>query len=118
MARRRRNPFPLPHEVSIERWVDDGIDDLNNRTGHYAPPEKVMVAGLAPPATAEPTTVGENRVVVDTDMYAPIEIGAMPKDRVVFRGRRYEVIGHQQDADQGPWWGLPMCTVHLKHVEG
>lgn len=113
-ARRRRQPFPLPHTVIVQRRTAGGDDGLGNRAPVWGEPEQWRVAGLYPVSSAE---ASGGRVAVDRKLMAPEEIGLRYRDRVEFRGVLYEVAGLQENAGDGPWWDLPMCTVPLAEVK-
>lgn len=113
-ARRRRQPFPLPHTVTVQRRTEGADDGLGNSVPAWPDPEQWAVAGLYPISSAEQP---EARVEVDRQLMAPSEIGLRYGDRVTFRGAEYEVSGLPEEAGDGPWWDLPMCTVPLKEVK-
>lgn len=110
--------FELTLPFELERYDGGGEDELGNEMEYWGAPEELLAFAAEPPVSTEPELAGHDRVIVDMNLYAPIDVGIGPKDRVVLAGNRFEVVGHPQDPNMNPWWPPGLCTVKLRRVEG
>lgn len=110
-------PYPARIPVSLERRTFDGTDRLGNPAESWGAPERWLVVAIAPLVTDEDRMAGHAHVTASAQMYAPISMRVGPGDRVTVRDKVFDVVGHQADADLGPWWDLPLTTISLRRIE-
>lgn len=58
-----------------------------------APVALVGVYGFDPGSSSEPREPGSDRVIVEPTLYGPFDMPFLPRDRVIVRGKTYEVEG-------------------------
>lgn len=111
--------FPTPHTVYVETFIPGAKDPFGNPVDDWqGPPAPRKVIGWAPPVSADPKVAGHDRVLVDTELFAPPGFVVGPKDRVTIKGRTYLVVGHEEDTDGNPYLWHPGMTVNLHRIEG
>lgn len=59
-----------------------------------------------------------DRVIADGDLYAPFTFTPTPSSVIGLPVGRFEVIGHVQDYNHGPFDWAPGCVTNLRKVEG
>ncbi|EME14805.1 hypothetical protein [Rhodococcus triatomae] len=110
--------FPLRHTVDLLTTTAAGEDEfgLPIETGTQSTTYKVY--GWAPVRSDEPRLAGRDAVTVEVELFAPATFPAQPHDRVLLGGRLFEVIGHAEDYNHGPFGFQPGLVVNLRRVEG
>lgn len=107
----------MPVQIMVERFVPGGVPDgYGGFEPGWSPPEVVDVFGWAPAGSTEPKTVGENRVIVSIEVFAPFPLQA--KDKVTISGKLYDVIGEPEDWNHGPYGHQPGYVINLKRIDG
>lgn len=111
--------FPTPHTVYWHRAVPGAADERGNPTITYDPAlneqgAEVRVIAWWPIREQETTEV---RVESDYWMAVPPTVEVTPQDVVDLPIGRFEVEGHPQDYNHGPFGHTPGCIVKLKRVE-
>lgn len=111
--------FPTPWTVLTHAVVEGTKNSHGNKTKTWASGVEQPVYGWAPPtADLEPLEAGRTAVIRDLDVFAPSEFVVGPHDRVTVDGDLYEVVGHPEDFNHGPFGFAPGFRVSLKRVEG
>ena len=113
-----RSRFPLKQKVGHEKYIGSELDELNNEIEEFEDPVLVKVFGWEPFTSSEEVIEGHTRVVTKTKLYAPQEMGAMPKDRVSLAGRVFDVEGDPEDPNYNSFWQPGLVTVNVRRVEG
>ena len=86
----------------------------------WSNPDELEIDGCAfnPGQSAEPTEVGRNAVITQPEVYTEVGADVLAGDRLIVRGRTYEVDGDPSDW-RSPFTGWEAgLTVTLKIVEG
>lgn len=85
----------------------------------YLPPEIVHIYGPAPTAPEELPVATTDRLRERLTLYVPPEFPDVDRrDRIVVRGKEYEVDGEVQDYNDGPHGFQPGGTLYLVRVTG
>ena len=94
--------IPAPHTATVRRW-SAGAPDAHGVPADVWADEQISVHGVGP-ATDEATT-GDYRAD-DSEtitVYAPPGVSVAARDRIVWQGRTFEVVGDSVDWSAGPW---------------
>lgn len=102
--------------VQVEVHVVGAPDGYGGFEDSWLAPEERVAFGWAPAGSSEPKTVGANRQTVDVELFAPWTLAA--KDRVTINGEVFEVAGHPEDWNHGPFGFEPGHVVNLVQVRG
>jgi hypothetical protein len=78
------------------------VDRYGNRVPGWADPVDVGVFAVSPKQSVEPDEVGRRAVLSGLTVYAPTTCPVTARDRVVYRGESWEVVG-----DPGVWADNP-----------
>lgn len=111
--------FPTPHTVETHALMKGSKDSHGNPAKSWADGVTQAVMGWAPATgDVEPVEVGRTAVIRDLDVFAPVGFIVGPHDRVTVDGDLYDVVGHPEDFNHGPFGFAPGYRVGLKRVEG
>jgi hypothetical protein len=84
---------------TVQRKVHSfGTKDAHgNKADVWANPVDVGVYAFDPGTTTEPRLPGQQRVITTPTLYFPTGTVFAPKDRVIARGKEYEVDGETEE---------------------
>lgn len=90
----------------------DGLD--------WTAPDELNIDGcaVAEGPTLETAEVGSSPVTIDCTVYTPFQADIEPLDRVVVRGRTYDVQGHRIDWRNPHTGSEPGSEIRLRRVAG
>jgi hypothetical protein len=75
-----------------------GAEDVHgNATGTWGAPVDVQVKAFDPGSSEEPRRSGQHRVVTTPQLFLDAASVFAPRDRVIVRGKTYEVDGETQE---------------------
>lgn len=118
--------FPLLFTVGHHVW-SAGTENANgNTTDVYTPAKgsagtQVKVYGWSTPVTSEPRIAGHDRTIVEVEMLAPPGFVVSPRDLIDLPqgpSGQFEVIGYDEDYNNGPFGWHPGTVVNLRRVDG
>lgn len=110
--------FPFAHAVTHRVMTSGGTDDYGDPLPPTAEDVYVPVYGWGPATMTEPPEAGRSEVAWTMDIYAPSSWEPAPADHVVLDGVEFEVVGHPEVWDYGPFGFSPGVVVHCRRVEG
>lgn len=110
--------FPLAQTLTHRVATPGGTDQYGDPLPPTVADVDVSVYGWGPASMTEPPEAGRAQVAWTTDIYAPATWTPAPADRVLLSGLEFEVVGHPEDWDRGPFGFAPGVVVHCKRVEG
>lgn len=114
--------FPTPYTIGHHAYSPGG-DDPYSDPPTFTPPRdqagtEVAVIGWGAPQSQEPKIAGQNRVVVDIELYVPPDFRPGPHDLIDLPGGQFEVIGYPEDCNHGFHQWQPGNVVNLQRTEG
>lgn len=107
----------LPFTVGIRTFAAEVEDEHGNVGRSWSDPVPTPAVYWSP-SSSEPQIAGHDRVIVDLVLVVDSQTPIGPQDRVVVAGDEFEVAGHPEDYDHGPWWSPGRKPVNLRRVEG
>lgn len=110
--------FPLAQTLTHRVMTSGGTDDYGDPLPPTASDVDVPVYGWGPATMTEPPEVGRSQVAWSMDIFAPSSWVPAPADRVLLAGVEFEVVGHPENWDTGPFGLTPGVVVHCRRVEG
>lgn len=111
--------FPTPYTVQTSEFTKSGTDSHGNPVETWADPIEQRVYGWAAPNSVQPKYLGQERTLVDVELYTPAGFTAGPRDRITLPdGKTFEAIGYPEDYTHGPFNWSPGLVVNLLRVEG
>ena len=91
------------HVLLVQRYAEGAKDRHGNVTVTYLPTEPVPIRAAAPGAAQERIVAGRNPDEVAWTLYAPAGVQVASRDRAIWLGVEYEVMGDSLDWSHGPW---------------
>lgn len=109
--------------VGLHSYSPGADDGYGNPLPTYDPPKdqpgtSYNVLGWVTSAPPVESRGGEDRVIIDLQLFAPTSFPANAYDIVDAGGTQYEVIGSGEDYTSGPWWNPGMVVWNLRNVTG
>lgn len=97
-------------------YVAGAVNSRGNPTDTWGAPVAVRIYGFDPGSVEEPRD-GQDRVIVAPTLYTPGDVIFQPQDKVIVRGKTYEVDGETRE------WRHPSVSFRgnvttLRRVEG
>lgn len=109
--------MPIGEYVDWERYVPGATDAHGNVSPGFDDPVSVGVYGFAPGGIDEPFVPGHTRSVSEPALYTPPGVVFEAQDRVIVRGKLYEVVGDTAEWRHPNGW-TPGNVIKLKRVDG
>ena len=110
--------FPERFTVSHRALLPAVEDSQGNMVpGGFAGPVSVRVYGWGPPSPDGETRPELSGLRRDLDVFCKTAFCG-PGDQVVVDGTPYDVVGHPEDFNHGPFGFTPGYRVSLKRAEG
>jgi hypothetical protein len=110
--------IPLPWVVGVAPYVAGAEDLHGNPADTWGTPVATAAFWWTPTAT-EPAIAGHDRLIVSRVLVVDSATPIGPRDRVTMPGGVFEVDGHAEDYDHGPFSYSPnRKPINLKRVEG
>ena len=112
---------PAPHALTVLRYTETGDRDAHNNPVHewVLDPNPVHVHYVAPGPADESLQPGSNPTEIALNVGAPPGVHVAARDRVVWQGEQYEVVGEPMDWTKGPWPNPAAGVVfELRRTEG
>lgn len=103
--------------VDWEPFAGTSVDEEGNELDSWLPAQVQGIIAFDPGGTSEPSEPGHNRVITEPTLYVPPEVVFGPRDRVLVRGRSYEVAGDTSEWRHPNGW-VPGNVIRLKRVDG
>lgn len=110
--------FPLRHTIQHRAYLAGVEDAHGNPVTDYSDPADVQVYGWHTGQTTEPGVAGHDRTEVEGQVFAPGSFRPGPLDVVVLGGEDFEVVGHPEDYNHGPFGFAPGVVVNVRRVTG
>ena len=110
--------YPLAHAVTHRPYLAGTEDAHGNPTTGYGPSAEVRVYGWHTGQTTEPSLAGHDRVELEGQVFAPGSFRPGPLDLIVLGGEDFEVVGHPEDYNHGPFGFTPGVVVNVRRVTG
>lgn len=111
--------YPTPYTVQTSAFNKSGTDSHGNPVESWATPITQPVYGWAVPNSIQPKYAGQERTLVDVELYVPPGFVVGPRDRIILTGDwKFEAIGYPEDYTHGPFGFNPGLVVNLIRVEG
>lgn len=113
--------LPARYTVGVRTYSEGADDAHGNPTPSWAAAVTIAAYGWAPrTGAAELLEAGRDAVITDLAIYAPVPttLTIGPRDRVVVDGDTYEVVGHPQEFNHGPFGWAPGVQLNVNRVEG
>lgn len=113
--------LPTPYALTVLRYAEDAARDAhNNPIGEWAADQvPVRVHYVAPGPSQETLQAGGNPAEIAWNVGAPAGTRIAARDRVVWQGHTYELVGEPQDWTAGPWrHPTAGVTFELRRTEG
>jgi hypothetical protein len=112
----------MPGETITRQRADAAADPYSGEATRldWTTPSTISVADVkvAPAGTSEPLEVGAARTEDELTLYVPFDADIEPLDRVVVRGKTYEVQGQRGDWSS-PYTGIDrVSVVQVRRVTG
>ena len=109
--------LPTPWTIEVRDRVQGQTDAFGNEVVGWSAWRSLSVMGWAQVSSSGPKVVGDDRVVVDLEVYSPERI----EPRSEFRlpdGRTFYALGDPEDWNHGPFGFAPGFVVNGRHVVG
>ena len=111
--------FPLAQVIGHRAFDPGAVNAHGNPVEAWGDPVDVAVYGWHTGQSAEPAVAGHDRVSVDGQVFGPESWRPGPRDRVVLPGAgEFEVQGHPEDYNHGPFGWRPGLVTNLRAVTG
>lgn len=103
--------------IQILSYNDGAKDQYGRPTKTWNPATPALAYGFDPGGSYEPFYTGREKVITQPTLYAPYSLTVSAQDRIIIRGKTYEVAGDPA------YWETPSgkeigVTVPLKKVDG
>ena len=107
------------YQLLVERYVEGAPDRHGNITAGYSVAETVPIRAAAPGASEERVISGRNPEDVAWTLYALAGARVEARDRAIWQGDEYEVMGDSLDWTLGPWANPAAgVVIELRRQEG
>lgn len=97
----------------------EGVKDAHgNPVESWGPPRELSVFAVYPTSSTEPDNANRTTLVSTglSVLAPPMEID--PRDRFVWQGETWEVVGWPKDWTHGPFGWTPGIEISLRRTEG
>lgn len=110
---------PAGESAELFKYLGAGEDAHGNLIDEWDEiPITLDGCAFDPGSSAEPRRPGQDRVIVEPNLFAPYGTPAEPKDRIKVRGEIYQVEGEARDW-RSPFTGTAYGTaIALRRVSG
>ena len=109
--------FPERFTVKHSARSSGSVDSHGNPVESWSSPVDVKVYGWGPPSPDVETRPELSGVKIVLDVFCKTAFCG-PGDRVTVGGILYDVVGHPEDFNHGPFGFTPGYRVSLKRAEG
>lgn len=115
--------FPTPFTVGVHTYSAGSDDGYGNPVPVYTPARdqpgtEYAVCGWVTSAPPVEERGGQDRVIIDLQLFAPATFPATAYDLVDVEDTQFEVIGEAEDYNNGPWWMPGVAVWNLRNVTG
>jgi len=109
--------FPPFNESITIQTAAEVVDRYGNVVRDWAAPLSLVVLGIVYPRTTSEDNDGRTAVIQGITVLLPAGTNVAAENRIVARGRTYEVVGDPSDW-RSPWGWEPGIQVDLERVAG